>query len=151
MYIKLLITLSIAALLMFAACSEGSSAGQSGIKIPEQKVDRRQMELAAAFGSKMCRNWDSGIYETLDPDIATGAMVEQLTPERQREVFDEFIYPAYGNFRQLFYKETYSYGSNNIYRFRGAYEKDSPEVRVVITKEGKVTGFWIRPWSDELK
>ncbi len=109
------------------------------------------MEKAATFGTKIIRGWIEGEFDLISSDEATAGMVSALPPENQEKIWKEQIYPAYGEFGRLSYKETYMAGGNHIFRFRGAFEKGSPEVRVVISPEGLVTGFWIRPWSETLK
>ena len=40
-----------------------------------------------------------------------------------------------------------------VYRFKGVFSKDSSrkiEVRVNMDKDGKVAGFWVKPWSDSV-
>jgi hypothetical protein len=39
-----------------------------------------------------------------------------------------------------------------LYRFKGTFSKGgSPaEVRVVYDTDGKLSGFWIKPWKDVL-
>jgi hypothetical protein len=39
-----------------------------------------------------------------------------------------------------------------IYRFRGAFDAtdEKPEIRIVLDRNNKLAGFWIRPWEDDL-
>jgi len=108
------------------------------------------MEIAAKFASEVCKGWQEDDFNRLDSDRTTPELAQSLTPEKQEQIFVDQIFPVFGRFGQLYYKEAYSSGNKTIFRFKGAYEKGTPEIRVVIDKNDKVAGFWIRPWIDEL-
>ncbi|HDR91052.1 MAG TPA: hypothetical protein ENN75_02265 [candidate division Zixibacteria bacterium] len=139
------------ALITITGCPSEGSAPKSAVKIPESQVNRTHMETAASFATRICNKWNDGVFEPISPVAATSQLISALPPERQKSMFEEQILPEYGEFKRLFYKETYIANGNHIFRFRGDFEKGGPEVRVTITPMGLVGGFWIRPWNEELE
>jgi len=139
------------ALVTVTGCPSQEGSPKSAVKIPESQVNRTHMETAASFATKLCNKWNRGEFEPIPSATATSQLISALPPERQKSMFEEQILPEYGEFRRLFYKETYTANGNHIFRFRGDFEKGGPEVRVTVTPMGLVGGFWIRPWSEELE
>jgi len=83
-------------------------------------------------------------------DEATAAMRSGLTPEKQKEAY-ETIKGMFGDFQSMEYVETCIPTDGSllvIYRFKGHFSKSKarPEIRVVMDGEGKLAGFWIKPW-----
>lgn len=138
------------ALMTLTGCPSENGSPKSSVKVPESQVNRSFMETAASFATKLCNKWNRGEFDPISSSSATTQLISALPPEAQKKLFEEQIKPEYGEFRRLFYKETYTAGGNHIFRFRGDFEKGGPEVRVTITPMGLVGGFWIRPWSEEL-
>ena len=59
----------------------------------------------------------------------------------------------FGDFKSIAYVETQRTlpAKFVIYRFKGTFSKsDQTEVRMVYNLEGKIDGFWIKPWRDSL-
>lgn len=135
---------------MITGCPSETKSSASAIKLPESKVNRTLMEKAASFASRVLRGWKEGDYNRIKAEETTPGLISALPPETQKTIYEEQIKPIYGSFDHLAYKETYMANGNHIFRFRGAFEKGIPEVRVVVTPEGLITGFWIRPWSDKI-
>ena len=93
-------------------------------------------------------------FERLSDEF-TERMKKTLTPEFQRQS-EKVIAKLFGNLKAIEFVEAVkaiSLPDVVIYRFRGTFTKTSerPELRVVINKEGKVEGFWIKDWHDELR
>lgn len=147
----LFFAITTAIILFTVGCPSQQTQSNAGVKLPESKVDRALMEKATVFGTKVCRGWDNERFDLITREESAPGFFESLSPEKQKSLFQNQIFPAYGAFKQLFYKETYVVGNNFVFRFMGAYEKDAPEVRVVLTSTGLVTGFWIRPWTEDLE
>ncbi len=61
----------------------------------------------------------------------------------------------FGDYQDLKFESLKIYPKNgesfDIYRFKGAFEKNKEvEVRAVLNKQGKLSGFFIKPWNDNL-
>ena len=95
----------------------------------------------------------SGQYKELG-DESTLSMQKGLSAEKQKMSYEQ-IKGLYGDFESLSYYETCvpkEGAFHTVYRFKGKFESsETPEVRVVINKDNKISGFWIKPWNDTLK
>ncbi len=105
--------------------------------------------MAERIAINILESWRDGRFEPLG-DEATIAMRSALTPEKQKEAY-ETIKGMFGDFQSMEYVETWV--STNgpflaIYRFKGRFSRSRarPEIRVVMDSEGKLAGFWIKPW-----
>ena len=59
-----------------------------------------------------------------------------------------------GDFKSMTYFETRKSSPARfvIYRFKGVFTKeDVMEVRMVYNLEGKIDGFWIKPWLNSMQ
>ena len=122
--------------------------------IPEAKVNKAYKAKAQKAAIDTLTNWRDGKYEPLSDDY-TDAMKEASTPARQKAAYQN-IKALFGDFKDLKYVEAVA--SKNlpslvVYRFKGTFTgtKDQPEIRVVIDSDGKVAGFFIKPWKNELQ
>ena len=78
-----------------------------------------------------------------------------FTAEVQRQNH-QTIRLLFGAFEGLDYIETRYMDSQPhllIHRFKGRYGAASrpPEVRVVLDRDGRLAGLWIKPWQDEMQ
>jgi len=138
--------------LLMMACADDNSSSQSAIKLNENQVNVSEMSKMADYVSGLFVKWNEGVYESLDNRHFTDRMVSVLTPDKQREEFEGNINPTYGEFRQLHYADTWKKGDLIMYRFRGVFSggKGSPQIRVVVDNEGKISGLWVRKWGEEV-
>jgi hypothetical protein len=123
-------------------------------KLPEDQVDQTQTKLAKEFAHNFFSTLKEGkTYEFHDE--VTKQVNENLTPETQKQLY-QYITEQFGNYQSLKYVETWKYsgdGNMIIVRFKGICDKDKeiPEIRVVLDKDNKIAGFWLKPWADEMK
>lgn len=137
-------------IILLLSCSDSSKG--TPVKLPQAQVDTKQLDKAVQFANGLFSNWNDGIYNTIPNDVATSKFADNLTPELQRNFFEETVLPTYGRLQYLVYVETYTLRDQNIYRFKGIFEKGGePEVRVVMNKENRVAGLWLKPWVDEIQ
>jgi hypothetical protein len=123
-------------------------------QVPESKINKEHKSKAQKAAIDTLTNWREGKYEPRSDDY-TDAMKEASTPARQKAAYQN-ITALFGDFKDLKYVEAVAsknYPSIVVYRFKGTFTgtKDQPEIRVVIDSEGKVAGFFIKPWKDELQ
>lgn len=84
------------------------------------------------------------------PQVAKG-----FTREMQISAY-ETIRPVFGDYKSMEFEEAWKMEADQlytIYRFRGRFDgtAERPEIRIVMNKEGKLAGFWVRPWEDGLE
>lgn len=121
-------------------------------KVPEDKVDTKQKAAAAAFGNTTLTSWAKDEYSALG-DEAT-AQFRAAQDEAGQKVADKALEGQLGDFVSMEYFETVKSNppAHVVYRFKGKFSdnKAPHEVRVVYDLEGKIGGFWIKPWLDKM-
>ena len=121
-------------------------------KVPEDKVDTKQKAAAEAFGSTTLTSWAKDEYSALG-DEAT-AEFKAAQDEAGQRVADKALEGQLGDFVSMEYFETVKSNppAHVVYRFKGKFSlnKEPIEVRVVYDLNGKIGGFWIKPWLDKM-
>ena len=110
-----------------------------------------QRALAESIAIDILNSMKSGVFIALGEE-ATLTMQKGLSPEKQKLSYEQ-IKGMFGDFESLYYYETcvpIEGESHNVYRFKGNFESASPEIRVVMNNDNKLSGFWIKPWKDTL-
>lgn len=149
--------LLIVAVYVFVCCNATLAAAQAGDTfkaVPAGQIDQTQKNKAAQVASTTLSNQFKGRFEPLSDDF-TQAMKEALPPEGQKAVIDT-LRAKLGDFQSMEFAEATASPAMPqivVYRFKGKFSKDkeSPEVRVAMDKQGKVAGLWIRPWRDKFE
>ena len=118
-------------------------------------VQSDQHLRAAQLATRILEGHEQGRFEPLSPEEATEEFRVGFTAEVQRRNH-QTIRLMFGAFDGLDYIETRYMDSQPhllIHRFKGRYGAASrpPEVRVVLDRDGKLAGLWIKPWQDELQ
>ncbi|MXX39885.1 MAG: hypothetical protein F4Y91_10155 [Gemmatimonadetes bacterium] len=127
----------------------GTAAPQPLTSAP---VQSEQHHLAAQLATQILQAHEQGRFEALGPEAAEGFR-KAFTAEIQRHSYQQ-LRQLFGTFEGLDFVETHSIESQPnllIHRFRGRYSTASPEVRVVLDQDGKLTGLWIKPWQDQMQ
>ncbi len=120
-------------------------------KMLDKSVDAAEKARAQDFAQKIYQGCRSGDFVALGNE-ATAEMRTDLSPAKQKQTCG-YIQLTYGEFQTMDYVETWTGGrSAHIYRFKGHFSKvgGTQEIRVVMDKSGKVSGFWLKPWADSL-
>ena len=115
-------------------------------------VQSEQHHLAAQLATQILQAHEQGRFEALGPE-ATEGFRKAFTAEIQRHSYQQ-LRQLFGTFEGLDFVETHSIENQPhllIHRFRGQYSTASPEVRVVLDQDGKLTGLWIKPWQDQMQ
>ena len=115
-------------------------------------VQSEQHQLAAQLATQILQAHEQGRFGALGPEEATEDFRKAFTAEIQRHSYQQ-LRQLFGTFEGLDFVETRSIENQPhllIYRFRGRYSTASPEVRVVLDQDGKLTGLWIKPWQEQM-
>jgi len=139
--------LGLSAFVALAGCSSGFE------KLPEADVDGAQRDAAQKVGMKLWSSCVSGQHEALRDDEAIKEMIAGLSPDKMKSTCAT-TKAQFGDFSTMTYAETWKpkSGALRVYRFKGQFSNPgaAPEIRVVM--EGtKLSGLWIKPWSDTLR
>ena len=131
---------------------QGTVAPQPVASVP---VQSDQHHRAAQLTTRILQGHEQGRFEVLSSEEATEGFRVGFTVEVQRQNH-QAIRLMFGAFEGLDYIETRYMDSQPhllIHRFRGRYGAASrpPEVRVVLDRDGRLAGLWIKPWQDEMQ
>ena len=131
---------------------QGSIAPQTVASVP---VESEQHHRAAQLATRILEGHEQGRFEILSSEEAAEYFRVDFTAEVQRRSH-QTIRLLFGAFDGLDYVETRYMDSQPhllIHRFKGRYGAASrpPEVRVVLDRDGKLAGLWIKPWQDEMQ
>lgn len=122
----------------------GAGAGDQG--------DSTQRALAERVAMRFLKGWDAGQYEPLADEFSAD-MRNKFPPDAQKQGHAATA-ALYGSFQSLEFVEMVPIDAFKAYRFRGTFAKAQgdarPEVRIVIDDQGKVGGFFARPWSPSM-
>lgn len=139
---------------MFLILGMQNSPAQDLRKLTDKEIDPARVEMSRNFAENYLNASKKGTYYQF-ADEAVDAVKSQLGVENQKIVYSQ-LKAAFGDFLSLSYAETWAQGSGtnslNIVRFRSVFEKaqQTLEVRVVLDAYGKIAGFFITPWKDNL-
>lgn len=123
-------------------------------KIESSKLDKEQMAFANDIGNKILIGQKTANYYMLTKEEATNAMIDGLNEEVQQKSYNQ-IRILFGEYESIAFEEAWRATNESnmiIYRFKGDFDatENQPEIRVVINKDGKLAGFFIKPWSKTL-
>lgn len=121
-------------------------------KMPEADVDAAQKATAESLAKRIYEGCRDARFEPLREDEAIPEMRDGLDPARQKSTCAA-IQGQFGDFTSMDYAETWRQRGLRIYRFKGHFSKSetTPEIRVVMDGSNKLSGFWLKPWSDDLR
>jgi len=142
------LTLVVFCLVIAVGCSKSPFQ-----RIPDNELDPAQKAKAERIARRLFSSWKMGIYDAPGEDFSV-EMRRVFTPRAQRQAYQS-IRTLFGDLESLRFVEALRPRSGTnlvIYRFRGKFSASSyhPEVRVVFDGEGKVSGFWCKPWRRRL-
>lgn len=130
-----------------------TACAQDFQKLPDDDVSKEKIKRGKEFSDRFYATLNSGkTYEFHDD--GTPEMKKSLTPEVQRNVYQQ-VKEKNGDYQSVEYSEAWIQKNNpqyTILRYKGTFSKSNTklEIRVVLDKDNKVAGFWVKPWSDIL-
>jgi hypothetical protein len=127
--------------------------GQDFKKLDEKSTDKKQMEFAKNFANTYFSKQISGSFYQFSQDEATEDMIRLLTAEKQKQVYAQ-VKSGFGEYKSLAYAQTWSDSNSKmvIYRFSGIFgDGNKLEIRVVLNQQGRIAGFFIKPWAENLQ
>jgi hypothetical protein len=131
-----------------------SAHSQDFEKLASDKVDKTIVEIAERFSNNFYSALAKGNHYEFK-DEATDALKNALTPESQKTIYTQ-LKSEQGDYQSVAYAETWVLKNNpviKVIRFYGTFSQQKPgriEIRVVLDKDNKIAGFFIKPWSDNL-
>lgn len=128
-----------------------NSYSQDFQKLPDSQVNQDKLQIAQGFVTNYFTSLKEGGYYDVKEKVID-ALRSQLTETFQRSSYEQ-LKNQFGDFESLEYVETWTQSSMLIFRFKSEWESSDQilELRVVLDGSDYITGFWMRPWSDQLK
>ena len=122
-------------------------------KVDESKLKKEDIESVKILSEKILTAQKNGGHYNLSEDVATKKMVDGLNETVQKKSYQK-IKNLFGDYQDLKFEslmESEKGKRLKIYRFKGFFESESNiEIRTVLNDEGKLAGFFIKPWTDKL-
>lgn len=117
--------------------------------IPAAEVNQTHKSTAERAAVAVFGAWRDGKFDPLSDDF-TQQMKDALPPAAQKGAYQN-IKAMFGEFQSLEFVEAVvspNLAEMVVYRFRAQFSGTSqrPEIRVVLDEQGKVSGFWCKPW-----
>ena len=122
-------------------------------KLSTGKTDTIKIEIASNFVISYFDALENG--NTFDfENIAVKAFYDSMKPTFQKQTYEK-IEHQFGKLLSVKYAATWVNKTTpqfEIIRLVGQFEKNiSPlEIRVIVNKDNKISGFWIKTWRNNL-
>ena len=149
MFMKALTYLTIALLFtILQACQSEPKF----VRVDDSEVDQAHLEIATELSKAMLTAQKAGGYYKLTNKEATEAMVYGLSRSLQKRSYKQ-IKIAFGDYRDLHFDHMMRPTDGTlfeVYRFRGEFNPGAEvEVRTVLDANGRLAGFFVKPWRDK--
>ena len=121
--------------------------------IPEAELDAKRQASAQAIGTRILTEWAKDEYKPLGDEAREEFRKAHNDVDAQRTA-DKQIEGALGTFQSMTFSQALRTKDKKaeVYRFKGVFDKasDPAEVRVVLDDQGRLSGFWVKPWKDTI-
>ncbi len=122
-------------------------------KVENSDVDKERLAIATDISRKILSAQKNGGYYALSEAEATSKMKSGLDESLQKRSYEQ-IKGAFGDFNDLTFEQMMKPVDGTlfeVYRFRGEFGPGAKvEVRTILNAEGKLTGFFVKPWKDDV-
>jgi len=123
------------------------------IKVDASEIEKDRLEIALNLSKNiLSAQKEGGFYELSDKE-ATPKMKSGLDESLQKQSYQQ-IKSAFGEYQDLDFDHMMKPVDGTlyeIYRFKGKFNPDANvEVRAVLDAEGRLAGFFVKPWKDNL-
>ncbi len=130
-----------------------SGCGPPFEKVPDAQVNTDQKTAAERFATDVLHAWNEGKTANVESLLS-----EEMKPgftEKMQKIYAEKNAVELGRFAGMEFVEVQQGVKDKllIYRFKGTFsrKKNFWEVRVVYDPDGKISGFWAKPWKDSFQ
>ena len=122
-------------------------------KVDESELNQEDIESVRQLSEKILTAQKNGGHYNLSENEAIKEMVDGLNETVQKQSYQQ-IKNLFGDYQNLKFEslmESEKGRKLKIYRFKGFFESESDtEIRTVVNDEGKLAGFFVKPWKDGL-
>jgi hypothetical protein len=136
--------------LLAAGCSKATPLE----RVPDAELDANAKTSAETLGTRILSEWAKDEYKELSETEARPDFRKAHNDVDGQRTADKSIESTLGNFKSMTFQHAMRSKDKKmfVYRFKGSFDKapDLAEVRVVFNDEGKLSGFWVKPWKDQI-
>jgi hypothetical protein len=139
----------IVTVLLFISCQNIKKNGNED----NSTASNAQIESVKNLSHSILSAQKNGEFYILTNKEATSEMIAGLNESVQKESYNQIedIFGAYNSLKFYSIEEVVEGKTYKVYRFKGDFEFGLPvEVRSVINSEGKLAGFFVKPWQNKL-
>lgn len=143
-YLKLML------LLLIISCA---NKNDNYVVVSNENIDQEKLAFAKLISHKILSEQSKGGYYQLTKEEATTKMVAGLNEEKQLTSY-EAISGMYGDYQDLEFHQLLKRKDGILYetyRFKGKFTSEAKvEIRTTLDGNGKLKGFFIMNWRDNL-
>ncbi len=133
----------------FASCQSPSKYE----KADASDIEQERLDFAKRISDQLLSAQAKGGFYQLTEEEADSKMISGLDEALQRKSYQQ-INGAFGAYQGLTFDHLMRPTDGTlyeIYRFKGRFNpKAEVEVRTILNADGKLAGFFVKPWRDEL-
>ncbi len=123
-------------------------------KILESEINEQRLSFVAELSDRILTAQQGGGYYQLSEQEADVAMRNGLTESVQKQAYSQ-LNRSFGEYKGLIFDELLipiEGTAYEIYRFRAQFGSSATgvEIRAVLNPEGKLSGFYYKPWRERL-
>ena len=123
-------------------------------RIPDAQVDQQRLAFVTSLSDRILTAQQGGGYYRLSEQEADVAMRNGLSESVQKMAYEQ-ISSAFGQYQGLVFEQLLVPDKGTayeIYRFRGQFGNNGSGIviRSVLNPEGKLAGFYFKPWKGRL-
>jgi hypothetical protein len=139
----------IVTVLLFISCQNNKKKENED----KSTASNAQIESVKDLSHSILIAQKNGDFYILTNKEATPEMIAELNESVQKESYNQ-IKNTFGVYKSLKFhsiEEVVEGKTYKVFRFKGDFEFGLPvEVRSVINQEGKLAGFFVKPWQNKL-
>lgn len=141
------ISCSLFILILFSCQSKVNKLEFNASQGEDQKAWAQDLSVKILSAQK-----EGGFYK-LNSNEASLSMVNAFSESVQKKAYQQ-IKMLFGDYEKLKFHSVVKISTSNtydIFRFKGLFESGQDvEVRVVLNTDGKLEGFFVKPWKETL-
>ena len=132
---------------LFASCQSNSNYE----RVDSSEIDHDRLQFATSISKSILSAQKEGSFYLLNEEEATEKMVSGLDEALQKDSYQQ-IKSAFGDYQDLVFdhlKKPTDGTLYEMYRFKGIFNPQiEVEVRTVLDANGKLAGFFVKPWKE---
>ena len=122
-------------------------------RVDDDKIDGKRLEFATELSNKILSVQRDGGFYNLSGLEATAEMQSAFDESLQKKSYQQ-IKSAFGDYQNLKFSQLMKPTDGTlyeVYRFKGNFNPGADvEIRTVLDADGKLAGFFVKPWRETL-